>query len=468
MAAESLINSGARYQRNEIDHPSSSQIDLGNRTNYHIRQAGLLCKAERAFLEGRFRNSLQLANQAILDEIPKNTNSREVELSDKLVRVGSVFSFDSGEDTTRQRRTFIVSIASSIEVIDQIAAIALQSWHEINSSQHEGDNEMSKKNITKQGYKHLLPFFNLYSSGKSTCRPVPLELMVVFLQFCDAEKMVREAISIGVDLITTLMNCDAQEVVTASPKCPPEILNECRRDLLVVLLTRLLPHLENPQLTHRILVERIFYSQFSSYSSPPNSILQITDHVIAEEVNHESLSLIISVLRNVSSKDDHSSWWSRSVEESLICLDSLQQKYIQNEAIAESGQNSLQSHRSFAISDDPFQGHFPLNYDSLPPMQRYLIRTKAAMTHQLRRLVKSAMDKLSHYSNDGHPNNERSVWVGKVAFSLALMLLAWRRKRFIRRICNQSMMVLLSPLVEVLEALIPDRSNTSTMIKEGR
>ena len=463
MAAESLINARARYPRNEIDHPSSSH------TNYYIRQADLLCKAERAFLEGRFRNSLQLANQAILDEIPKNTKSTEIELSNKLVRVGCAFSFDSGEDNTRQRRTFIVSIASRIEAIDQIAAIALQSWHEINSSQHEGDEDMSRKNITRQGCKHLLPFFNLYSNDKSACRPIPLELMVVFLQFCHADDMAKEAISLGVDLIAFLMSDEAQDALTTSPECSPEVLNECKRDILVVLLTRLLPYLKNPQLTHRILVERIFYSQLSSYSSPPpNSILHIADHVIADEVNHESLSLIISVLRNVSSKGDHSSWWNHSVEESLICLDSLQQKYIQNEAVAESGSDMLQSRRSSVISDDPFKDHIPLNFDSLPPTQRYLIRTRAAITHQLRRLVELAMDKLSNGSNDGRTNSERSVWAGKVAFSLALMLLAWKRKRLLRRICNQSMMVLLSPVVEVVEALMPDRSNASMMIKEGR
>ena len=463
MKAKSRVNPIVHENCNEVERLLSRTIDLGHRSEHLTLQADLLSEIEREFLQRRFRYSLQLANRFIVDEISRSVISSHLEThTASVIQVGSVFSYGCVQDLSTKplRRTFLVDVESTISPIDQVAAIALQSWHEISASQQQSQSKISGKHTTSQGYKYLLPFLDLYSSESiSNCRPMPLELMVIFLEFCHAENMIQEAITASIDLLAFIMEYEVPRIPTDSLNFDDhshEILIGHKQEVLIVFLTRLLPRLKDAELTRRILIEGVFYHQLSSSpsSSPSKSILEVSAQSTAKYDCLGSVSEICSVLKDVTSKGNMTSWWTQPVFDASKFLAQRLTDMNEGESENDCEQNMLQLYHTSDDCDNLFRSHVSPTMELRTPRQKFWMQSMGALSNQINRLVKSAIAKLLPAANSELGRDQkRAVWAGKITFSAALMLLAWRRKRLLQSFCNRAVMILLSPLTEMLEAL---------------
>jgi hypothetical protein len=439
--------------------------DLGRRIHH------ALPTSELAFLQGNFRRSLQVSNQCLRDEIllqQKMQESRDMATSPPMVlRVTAALKFALQDDTSSSSssstlihndttRTFQVRLDTKVSPMDQISAIALQSWFEIERSSQSV--KRSTNTTRENGYQHLLPFLNLYSCESSSlhvCRPIPLELMVVLLQFCEAENHSHDALSISLDLLShrfhkdnapRIMNRDG---ILGTLPTHNNDLDENYREILLLFLTRLLPLLDDPNMARHILKERIFNTTGSHPLVPPVSF-SASQWIVGIQVNLDSASELCDVLSEVSLSLDKETWWTLAIDEAKRDLDTILLTCRENDAMVRKAPDPSVPSMNASLE----------NLALLPTQQEGWSITTILMKlqNQWLKLVKQTVARLagSSFNEDKNatPNSgHNTAWAQKVAFSLALVLLAWRKNGTFRWVTKSLAMMFLSPAVELLEAL---------------
>jgi hypothetical protein len=452
-----------------------------NSDNLGTRVAHALRTSELAFLQGNFRRSLQASNQCLRDEIlvqQKMQKSRDMATTPPTILcVTAALSFALQDDASSSSsspssslihdetaRTFQVRLDSKVSAMDQIAAIALQSWFEIERSSRTAQRSTNTTNDSRN--KDLLPFLNLYScesSSLNACRTITLELMVVFLQFCEAENHIQDALCISLELLThrfhkdkepKLMNRDG---ISGTLPTHNNDLDENYQELLLLFLTRLLPRLHDPNMARRILEERIFNTFGSPPLVPPVSF-SASQWRVGTQINVDSASELCEVLSEVSLSLDKETWWALAIDQAKRDLNTILLTKREKDAMVKRAPDS---------SVPPMNAS--LENLALVPTQRdgWSITTIIIkLQNEWLQLVKQTVARLSGSSfnedkNATPSNGQNSAWAQKVAFSLALVLLAWRKNGTVRRVTKALGMMFLSPAVELLEALANKPSHKS-------
>lgn len=224
----------------------AAAIDRAVVYNLHKDVADKLTEdSEQAFVEGSFRQALQLANACLEGEGQSETDRyRNTDSRIAKIHIPLQTPIELTFDTDVQRRWITLDLNSPKETsrVDRAAAVALQSWFEI--SQKAGSQQEQAR-----GYRHLLPFLNEYTAShqtryRSRCRSISLELMIIFLQFCHATQHFHMAVELGSELIHILLSS-----FTSDDERPLVDSNQQMhfQELLIFLLTRLLPFCDRPK-----------------------------------------------------------------------------------------------------------------------------------------------------------------------------------------------------------------------------
>ena len=363
--------------------------------------------AERSFIERDFRQALHISNQILRDDFGKPSTSDPDVCQQLSTRV--CFQFDP----SHSNRTLRVDLGSKPSPTDQAAAIALQSWYEITK----------QKKPLDQGLDHLRPFLDHYQ-----LHPMPLDVMIIFLQFCQAHHHVAEATAITLELLIYRFHNDGRI---------DESWNDSYGELFENLLTCLLPRFDDHDFV-RYHLQGLF--QRTDTAFPPS--LESLSISLSQTPNLQTMNAILSLLQELPPTQDENkdkfSRWSTYIESSKNFL----QDAIERE---KSAATSLDSASSTKASDSEPSPSTVTASSRQPQGTRSLW---AATRRQWYAVVASWTRTLV---DDPHKWEYR----GTLAFSLAMMLLAWRKKRRLARISKGMATLLLSPVSELVEALVP-------------
>jgi hypothetical protein len=204
----------------------------------------LIEDSEQAFVEGSFRQALQLANACLEGEGKSETDRHRYRNKDAPAgRIALQTPIELSFEGNLHRRQITIDLNSPKDTsrVDRAAAVALQSWFEI--SQKAGSQQEQAR-----GYRFLLPFLNLYTTNHQTqdrnhCRSFSSELMVIFIQFCHATEHFHMAVELCSELVHSLLS------FTGNGERP--LLDTHQRkyfqEIVMLLLTRLLPFCGNPK-----------------------------------------------------------------------------------------------------------------------------------------------------------------------------------------------------------------------------
>jgi hypothetical protein len=204
----------------------------------------LIEDSEQAFVEGSFRQALQLANACLAGEGQSETDRHRYGNTDATAgRIALQTPIELSFDANFQRRWITIDLNSPKDTsrVDRAAAVALQSWYEI--SQKAGSQQEQAR-----GYRFLLPFLNEYTidhkpQDRRHCRSFPPELMVIFVQFCHATQHFHLAVELCSELVHSLLSFTSNGERPLLEKHQQRYLQE----IVILLLTRLLPFCDDPK-----------------------------------------------------------------------------------------------------------------------------------------------------------------------------------------------------------------------------
>jgi hypothetical protein len=277
-----------------------------------------------------------------------------------------------------------------------------------------------------QGLDYLRPFLDHYQ-----LYPMPLEVMVIFLQFCQIQHHAPEATAITLELLIHRFQNDGRV---------DESWNDSYGEIFENLLTCLLPRFDDDFVRYHL--QRLL--QRTDTAFPPS--LESISINSSQKPNLQTMNAILSLLLELPLTQDEDkdlfSRWSTYIESSKNFL----QDAIDREKGAATSLDSVSSAKVSESEPSPSA----VTASSRQPQETR--RLWANTERQWYTVVASWKQMLVDDPN-------RWKYRGKLAFSLAMMLLAWRKKRRLARISRGIATLLLSPVSELVEALVPSRSH---------
>jgi hypothetical protein len=385
------------FESNQRTPATTTTTTTTTTTMHRVREAELF------FLQGDFRAALKLTNNYLRGLPLQENETLLMVIAHRKLSTELNLKFDP----SRLLRTITVRLNDSNPSLeDQAAAIALQSWYEISI----------KKKPTSPGHDHLQPFLTLYES-----RPMPLELMVIFIRFCQTQNEMAQAIGLTVEILSHRIMQHEPTDEKSSDDC---YYNE----LVVHLLTSLIPFSQDPTLGRDIL-EGLFY-QTSTMSSIDLSRWRGT-----HRPNEHTVKTALEMLGALPADENRFVWARQSIDQSKERLLAL--RYDVNDTNSNDINNSSTHDKTRQGESTPL----PMIVSSQPRQYKW-------STHRWIRLVQS-------YTRALYDDQNRWENRGKLAFSVAMILLAWRRKRRLALASKSIVSALISPLTELVEALAP-------------
>ena len=195
-------------------------------------------QAEQSLVKSCFREALELSN-TILCRDDESTNHQAVQLFTPL-------------DLFQNRNTtgcVSVDWTRNSDDIDRAAAVALQSWFEIDLI---AQRHPHRERLQKQGLAHLRPFLDRFMRA-----PMSIELLVVLVRFCQATDHFSLAVNLSMEVVTQARQQRAQRQLLSydASISANEMTKSHLKELLLILLLDLLPYcqdaatlLDTPQL----------------------------------------------------------------------------------------------------------------------------------------------------------------------------------------------------------------------------
>jgi hypothetical protein len=388
--------------------------------------------AERSFVKGDFRQALHISNQILRDEYGK-PSSKTTTADDGCQQLSTRVCFQF--DPSHSNRTFRVDLCSKSSPTDSAANIALQSWYEITKQQKSSNHQA--------GLEYLRPFLDHYQ-----LYPMPLEVMVIFLQFCQTHHHIREATAMTLELLIYRFQKDGGRVDVDDESVNDSSYGEMFENLLTFLFARF-----DDQDFVRYHLQGLLQRTDTAF---PPSLESISIHS-SQEPNLQTMIAILSLLQEVPSsptqdedKDNKFiSRWSTYIENSKTFLqdaiDSISKK---------GAATSLDSVSSTNVSESEPPSSSAVTTTSSRQQPQGINRSFFLWANTTGRQWYTILTSWTQLLlMDEHP--QKWEYRGKLAFSLAIMLLAWRKKRRLARISQGMAAFLLSPVSELVEALTP-------------
>lgn len=479
---------------NDDQHQHQPHATTSSLMNHHGREETVFSvrDAERSFVERDFRQALHISNQILRDAYGKqpsasasttsSTSTSTAANPDGCQQLSTPVCFQF--DPSHSNRMLRVDLSSKSSPTDQAATIALQSWYEIITKQnkplddkHPNKHPNKHQHHQRDGLEYLRPFLDHYQ-----LHPMPLEVMVIFLQFCQTHnhhhQHLPEATAITLELLIYRFQKkkdtnDADDTAAPTPTRVDESWNDTSYgELLENLLTSLLPRFDDQDVVRyhlqKLLQRRTDTDTDTDIAFPPSleSLSIITSS--SPNLNLQTMNAILSLLQQELSPtqnsggdddgdgDDKLSTWSTTYIERS-------KKFLQD-AILDREKGDVVTSRDLVSSAKQVSES---ESDSEPNPSAVTVSSRQPHTEGTRRSLStnhtrlgrrqwnSAVVMLTSWTQKlvDHPN--RWQYRGKLAFSLAMMLLAWRKKQRVKRISKGIATLLLSPVAELVEALSP-------------
>jgi hypothetical protein len=145
--------------------------------------------AERAFLQGSFREALHVSNK-ILDEESIDTVQSGLQREHMVkLRTSLHFRFFPNESFVVRVRT--EPLEENFVRLERAAAVALQSWSEMNGM-------VPTEDLRERGYRYLLPCLR-YVHAHS----ISADLAVLLMQFCRETEHLKVALGLCLELLSS-------------------------------------------------------------------------------------------------------------------------------------------------------------------------------------------------------------------------------------------------------------------------
>lgn len=396
-----LDNSNNRMQ---CDHNPYCQQQQQHRFNR-------LEQAERLYVQGDFRLALQICNR-LMQEVDEDSSPERTKMDGHRLDSCLTFHFDEAA-TSNKGRQFSIRHDSCTDDTDRAAAIGLQCWHEIKT----------RRNPKDPGYRFLRPFLDLYEK-----KPMPLDLLVMFVQFCQTNRQESEALSMTQELLLSRLDLGKGSLVW------DKSLDSCFHELMVNLFTYLLPRTE-ASFANDVLQN--LFRNMSKAETCIDSLLPTTPTTTAQNnIQMNTVLTILNFLKGISGKEDVFEWQP--------AMDA--SKSILEEALANM---KSKGNKSEEFVDGAKQSSPDISFPSEVKSHQLLGKRQLLSTRLLEWLRRiSTWTRTMVLDRPGRWEKR-----GSLAFSLALMLLAWRRRKEVARVSKFAATLLLSPFLELVEAL---------------
>jgi hypothetical protein len=398
----------------------------------------LIEDSEQAFVEGSFRQALQLANTCLEGESQSETNRHRYGETDATIkRIALQTPIELSFDANIQRLWITIDLNSPKDTarVDRAAAVALQSWYEI--SQKAGSQQEQAR-----GYRFLLPFLNEYTTNHQTqdrshCRAFSPELMVIFVQFCHATEHFHVAVELCSELVHSLLS------FTSNGERPLMDAHQHKyfQEIVMLLLTRLLPFCDDPKAVTD-LGKRLVRTDGASSTE---WTLTSTKWSASSEPSVGSVKGILALLDDDERLSHWSEWLDRTIAECRTHLEIL-----------------LQDLEDFDDDDDKTFLEGPHSQDkvmedSLVVNGQGTLPPEDFMSWQdlwVARVVRFVRVRVRESMND--PRGSATV-----AVTILTIWMAWRHRRrliaggTIRTSASVALRTILRPLLEIVDALMP-------------
>jgi hypothetical protein len=346
--------------------------------------------------------------------------------------------------------------------MDQLAAIALQSWQELFvKDQNASTSTSTSRNGGGSGggsggWPHLKPVVDWYSKHNHN-HSMPLEWFVgLWIPFWECHGYRAEALAWTLQVLRAGAGAVQEDALDATDA------TAATAELWIHCLSDQLPRLQDSNVA-RYLAQGLFVSNSISTmtmtmdSSSPSNFDSLQPQL---QPQTNTMKVLLAVLENLPNE-----LRSASIVESQRRL---QQQVLLHTAKEDDDSSSTRS----ATSD----GLVPVatTTTSIVGVVRssnpYARRTTlGAWTAWIRQRLKQHCVSVSDWVVTNHSSNQqqqrqrqRQRQRGKIAFSLALALLAWRQKSLLTRYTRAVLMTLLSPLTELIDALVGTTTTTTT------
>lgn len=407
--------------------------------NLHIDVADNLIKdSEQAFVEGSFRRALKLANTCLEGEGQSETDRHRYGNTDAAGRIALQTPIELSFEAKVLRRWIQINLNSPKETsrVDRAAAIALQSWYEI--SQKAGSQQEQAR-----GSRFLLPFLNKYTidhqiQDRRSCRSFSPELMVIFVQFCDATQHFHLSVELCSELVHSLLS------FTGNGERPLMDAHQqiYFQEIVVLLLTRLMPFCDNPKAVTN-LGKRLVTDDASS----TEWTLTSTKWYACSVPSAGSVRGVLALLDNDESLSRWPEWLHGTIAECRTNLEILLQDL---EAFDDDDDKAfLEGPHS---QDGVIEDSLVVNGQGTAPPEDFMSWQDswvARVVHFVRVRVRESM------------NDHRGR--ATAAVTILTLWMAWRHRRrlvatgTIHSTASGAVRTILRPLLEIVDALMPSK-----------
>lgn len=352
-------------------------------------------EAEKWFVSGDFRQALKQANRCLT--FAASAPISPIYSDDDRVETSLSFPFID------QAMFLRIDLQAAADLTDRAAAIALQSWYEL--FQQASGSERAR------GYPYLEPFYQAYSN--SPHRACSLELALVVAQFCSVTKHAPAAVELACVTLYHLFAAD--EVVLREQ-------HETAHELLLLLFATL-PYAGKAEAVSQSL------SRFFEPTWPSSHF-----HYDFNDLDTPHKSSVRAAIRFIDNPPIH---WPEKM--------SLHECRKELEAIAEEALDGSFDEQDLAavvpMSSSRLSSLPTLGWDGSGEqwLRRFLYLARVSIVEPL------------VWSEDRWENR------GKAAVALWTCWMAWRRRRGVYRGSKYAVYLLLKPVREIVEALVPKR-----------
>jgi hypothetical protein len=396
--------------------------------NLHRDVAGKLIEdSEQAFVEGSFRQALQLANACLEGEGQSETNHRFGNTDATAGRIALQTPIELSFDGNFQRRWITIDLYSLKDTsrVDRAAAVALQSWYEI--SQKAGSQQEQAR-----GYRFLLPFLNEYTTnhqtrGRSNCRSFPPELMVIFVQFCHATQHFHVAVELCSELVHSLLS------FTSNGERPLLDTHQQKyfQEIVILLLTRLLPLCNDPK-----AVTDLGKRWVTDGASSTEWTLTSTKWSVGSVPSAGSVKSILALLNDDERLSRWPEWLHGTIAECRTNLEILLQDL--DDFDDDDDKAFLQGPHS---QDGVMEGSLVVNGQRTAPPEDFM----SWQDSWVARLVRFVRVRIQESMNDHRGRATAAV-------TILTLWMAWRHRR---RLVATGTIHTTRPLLEIVNALMP-------------
>lgn len=392
--------------------PVVMQQRYGERT---IRNAKL------NLLKGNYKEALRVGNEYLVQQIRDGWNGplSYFQTTAKL-SVPLVFPLESSLPASSKSSYFFqVRLGTQLTSVDEITTLVLQSWYELAKKDSNID--------LGHAFRHLLPLLKIYS-----IHPMPIQFFAqIWIPFWQSFPLGGSIVGANMAMAWSLQICVLLVEHSSRIDGMPELLQELRDHLVEFLLIQQLPKLSSPILATKMAKAVLVPAEMKWEPLIP----EIETYLTSTTNNVESLQAVRTVLVETQDTDTYAG----------ISID-LRNRLLQSDIL----QN---------IDPEPTRLSILVSTNNVSSYYTLMNWIRRKWETLLPSPIVSCMDRILKQSRVllSKSDNSRALQHRKMQLGISILsvLVAWRSRKAFQRWGKLATMALLSPVIELIEALVP-------------